>query len=139
LSLLDGSDYKATEQLSTGQRCTVVLPLLLSDSGRNLIIDQPEDHLDNGFIVDTVVEAIKTRGANSQLIFATHNPNIPVLGEANRVVLLASDGRRGFVRHALPLESKQSVEAITTVMEGGLEAFRRRSTFYQGIVPADGP
>jgi energy-coupling factor transporter ATP-binding protein EcfA2 len=130
LSLLDGGEYKSTEHLSTGQRCTVVLPILLAKEDRILIVDQPEDHLDNGFIVGTAIEAIRKRKQIGQLIFSTHNPNIPVLGEASLIVLMGSDGRNGFVRHAGPLDHPQSVEAITTVMEGGLEAFHRRAEFY---------
>lgn len=135
LSLLDGKDYKNTEQLSTGQRCTVVLPLLLSHRDDLLIIDQPEDHLDNAFIVETAVKAIRRRSEQGQLVISTHNPNIPVLGAAETVVLLGSDGRRGFVRQAAPLDDPASVEAITNVMEGGLEAFRRRSQFYESLNP----
>lgn len=131
LSLLDGAEYKRTESASTGQRCTVVLPLLLARKEQTLIVDQPEDHLDNAFIVETVVEAIGARRPRGQTIFSTHNPNLPVLGEADLVVLLGSDGKRGFVRHAGALDNPQSIEAITTVMEGGREAFERRARFYQ--------
>lgn len=130
LSLLDGIEYKTTERLSTGQRCTVVLPLLLSHREDLLVIDQPEDHLDNAFIVETVVQAIQHRSRTAQLLISTHNPNIPVLGNATTVVLMGSDGRRGFVRHTGPLDASASIQAITTVMEGGLEAFKRRSLFY---------
>lgn len=135
LSLLDGLEYKSTETLSTGQRCTVVLPILLRHSERPLIVDQPEDHLDNAFIVDTVLSAILQRGENSQLIFSTHNPNIPVLGGADWVVFLGSDGQRGFRRHAGALEDPATVDAITSVMEGGKDAFRQRAAFYNRSTP----
>lgn len=129
LKLLDGKDYKDSEELSTGQRCTVVLPILLAHDDRTVIVDQPEDHLDNAFIVETVIKAIQAR-RRGQIVFSTHNANIPVLGEASRVVVLGSDGRRGFVRHTGSLEDRMSVQAITTIMEGGREAFERRASFY---------
>jgi ABC-type cobalamin/Fe3+-siderophores transport system ATPase subunit len=135
LSLLDGGEYKSTEHLSTGQRCTVVLPILLAKEDRILVIDQPEDHLDNGFIVGTAIEAIRKRKQMGQLLFSTHNPNIPVLGEASQVIFMGSDGQNGFVRHSGPLDDARSIEAITTVMEGGLEAFHRRAEFYGDKVP----
>ena len=69
LHLLDGQDYKEIAELSTGQRCTVVLPLVLSHTDRALIVDQPEDHIDNAFIVDTVIKAVRARGAKTQTIF----------------------------------------------------------------------
>lgn len=130
LQLLDGSDYKSIGQLSTGQRCTVVLPLVLRHSDRILVVDQPEDHIDNAFIADTLIVSLLARSTNSQIIFSTHNANIPVLGNADRVIQLGSDGRRGFPLLASNLDDSSIVKAITTVMEGGTEAFKRRANFY---------
>lgn len=130
LRLLDGSDYKPSDELSTGQRCTVVLPILLEQHDRVLVIDQPEDHLDNGFIVETVVRAIRDRSPEEQIILATHNANIPVLGDARQVIVLDSDGRNGFVSSAAPLEDDITVAAIERIMEGGREAFALRAAFY---------
>jgi hypothetical protein len=95
-----------------------------------VILDQPEDHLDGAFIVNTLIEAIMGRDPTSQLITSTHNPNIPVLGDATQVTLLGSDGHRGFQLHSGPLADPHIVEAITSVMEGGKEAFERRARFY---------
>ena len=134
LSLLDGVDYKESESLSIGQRCTVVLPILLSGHGELLIIDQPEDHLDNAFITETLVERLRERQIGDQFILASHNANIPVLGEADRVVRLGSDGRRGFVKQVGDLDDLEIVMAITDVMEGGVEAFERRAKFYHGVL-----
>lgn len=129
-SLMDGADHKDIADLSTGQRCTVILPLVLRHVDRLLIVDQPEDHIDNAFIADTLIKAILARPANSQLIFSTHNANIPVLGNADFILQLGSDGRRGFPLVAAPLGSAKVVQAISSVMEGGAEAFRRRAAFY---------
>ena len=134
LSLLDGVDYKNSDNLSIGQRCTVVLPVLLTGHGELLIIDQPEDHLDNAFITETLVERLCVRGAGDQFILASHNANIPVLGEADLVIRLGSDGRRGFVEHVDKLDAPATVKAITSVMEGGVEAFERRATFYHDVL-----
>ncbi len=136
ISLLDGRESKPTTELSTGQRCTAILPILLTHRERVLIMDQPEDNLDNAFVVDTLIKAIDARPKDSQLIATTHNPNIPVLGEATNVVHLASTGNRGFVDCAGPLADPTIVEAITRVMEGGKEAFDRRAEFYGTANPA---
>ena len=130
LSLLDGTDYKSSSMLSIGQRCTVVLPLLLSGHGELLIVDQPEDHLDNAFISDTLVQRLRKRKLNDQYILASHNANIPVLGDAERVIRLDSDGRRGFISHEGQLNHPDTVTAIITVMEGGVAAFQQRAAFY---------
>ncbi len=129
--LLDGNEFKPTTALSTGQRCTVVLSILLGFPTRGLVIDQPEDHLDNAFIVDTLISAIRNQKPFTQMIFTTHNPNIPVLGDANKIFLMGSDGQRGFEKYSGPLDSQQSVQAITTVMEGGRAAFEQRARFYR--------
>jgi len=108
-----------------------MLPILLSRPSDFISLDQPEDHLDNAFIVETLVHAIRNRREDTQLIVATHNPNVPVLGEADRVIVMGSDGRRGFVRHAGTLDDPEIVDSITSVMEGGREAFGRRAEFYR--------
>ena len=130
LKLLDGSVFKTSQEVSIGQRCTIVLPVLLARHGGILIIDQPEDHLDNSFIATTVVAALRNRDPSDQLILASHNANIPVLGNADLVVVLESDGKRGFVSHFGPLLADDSVSSITNIMEGGAQAFRRRAKFY---------
>lgn len=129
-ALLDGQTYKVTSELSTGQRCTVILPLLLAQQANLTILDQPEDHLDNAFIVDTLVRAVLARVEGAQLIIATHNANIPVLGEADQVIVMGSDGRHGGKEHWGSLESPEVVHAVTSIMEGGEHAFRRRAEFY---------
>lgn len=130
LQLLDGTTHKDIGKLSTGQRCTVVLPMVLRHTDRVLIVDQPEDHIDNAFIADTLILSLLARDPDSQVIFSTHNANIPVLGNADRIVQLGSDGRRGFPVLASDLNDPRAVVAITTVMEGGAAAFRRRALFY---------
>jgi hypothetical protein len=128
--LLDGKVYKDIADLSTGQRCTVILPIILQHRERLLIVDQPEDHIDNAFIADTLIQSVNERSPEGQIIFSTHNANIPVLGRADLVVEMGSDGKRGFIKSNAPLDDGQSVEAITNVMEGGEAAFAARASFY---------
>ena len=135
---MDGVEFKDLSRLSTGQRCTVVLPILLEHEDRVLLVDQPEDHIDNAFITDTLIKAIRGRSKNSQIIFTTHNANIPVLGNADKVIHMASDGKRGHVLLAESLEHVDAINAISNVMEGGADAFKYRATFYdKGTVNAD--
>lgn len=130
IELLDGTSFKTTDFLSMGQRCTAVLPIILQHDERVIVLDQPEDHLDNAFVVGTLVQAIRARSGSAQTIIATHNPNIPVLGDADWVVHLESDGDRCFVQVAGVLEDNEIVYSITNIMEGGREAFLRRAAFY---------
>ncbi len=135
IELMDGADYKAIDFLSMGQRCTVVLPIILRHLERMIVLDQPEDHLDNSFVVDTLVKGIADRSGRAQTIVATHNPNIPVLGDADTVIHLESDGSRCFARSSGSITKPSIVRAITTIMEGGREAFARRADFYAKNLP----
>ncbi|OOO28799.1 hypothetical protein BS627_01170 [Agrobacterium salinitolerans] len=128
--LLDGIQYKPVESLSAGQRCTVVLSIVLQLSDNSLVLDQPEDHLDNAFVASTIIKALNLRKSDTQIILTTHNANIPVLGGADLVIEMSSDGRNGFVQVCQPLENAEAVASITKVMEGGREAFARRARFY---------
>lgn len=129
--LRDGSVDKSVDSLSTGQKCAVTLPIVLSERERTLILDQPEDHLDNAFLVANIVSGLNMRSqGGAQTIVATHNANIPVLGSASNVVVLGSDGRIGGLDVQGAFDSEQVVDKITRLMEGGREAFARRSAFY---------
>lgn len=128
IELKDGEDYKDTSSLSTGQKCTTILPVLLLESDSTLIVDQPEDNLDNRFIFQTVVESIRHVKKKRQLVLVTHNPNIPVLGEADHVVVLESDGAKARVTREGDVDACKN--EIVTLLEGGAEAFRRRGERY---------
>jgi ABC-type transport system involved in cytochrome bd biosynthesis fused ATPase/permease subunit len=120
--------FKDASELSRGQKCTAMLPLLLARRETPLIIDQPEDNLDNHFIYETVVEAIRRLKHHRQMLFITHNANIPVLGDADLVVVMNSDGKRGYVEKAGGLDDCR--EEIIDLLEGGEEAFELRRQRY---------
>ena len=128
IRLLDGDEYKDSANLSTGQRCTTILPILLLESERPLLIDQPEDNLDNAFIYRTIVQQVVAAKKTRQLIFVTHNPNIPVLGNAERVFVLTSNGKSGSVEAAGTVDEVK--HQIETILEGGREAFVLRKKRY---------
>lgn len=129
IELLDGDQYKDSLSLSTGQKCTAILPILMLDSANPLLIDQPEDNLDNSFIYETIVKSIRDVKTRRQMIFVTHNPNIPVLGDAERVFVLKSDGTRASIGRVGTVDECKA--AIVTLLEGGEEAFRERQRRYK--------
>lgn len=128
IELNDNEIYKTTETLSTGQKCNTILPILLLESDRPLMIDQPEDNLDNGFVHGTIVETILRVKQTRQLIFVTHNPNIPVLADAERILVLSSDGQHGTVKNTGNVDECKS--DIVTLLEGGEDAFKKRKNRY---------
>jgi len=128
IELLDGDTFKESTRLSTGQRCTTILPILLTQNERPLLIDQPEDNLDNAFVYDTIVRALRDIKGNRQVIFVTHNPNIPVLGEAERVFVFSSDGQHATLKQVGTVDDCR--EEIERILEGGREAFLLRKERY---------
>lgn len=124
-------NFKEASELSRGQKCTALLPLLMARRLTPLIIDQPEDNLDNHFIYETVVESIRRLKNRRQMIFITHNANIPVLGEADMVVVMNSDGKQGFVEKVGNLDECR--DEIIDLLEGGSEAFERRRQRYEKV------
>jgi hypothetical protein len=128
IELLDGDTFKESTHLSTGQRCTTILPILLIQSERPLLIDQPEDNLDNAFVYETIVRALRAIKGSRQVIFVTHNPNIPVLGEAERVFVFSSDGQHSTLKQVGTVDECR--EQIERILEGGREAFLQRKARY---------
>lgn len=128
IELLDGDTFKDSTHLSTGQRCTTILPILLTQSERPLLIDQPEDNLDNAFVYETIVRALRAIKGSRQVIFVTHNPNIPVLGEAERVFVFSSDGQHSTLKQVGTVDDCR--EQIERILEGGREAFLQRKARY---------
>ncbi len=128
IELLDGDTFKESTHLSTGQRCTTILPILLIQSERPLLIDQPEDNLDNAFVYETIVRALRAIKGSRQVIFVTHNPNIPVLGEAERVFVFSSDGQHSTLKQVGTVDDCR--EQIENILEGGREAFLLRKARY---------
>ncbi len=124
----DNGTYKETGRLSTGQKCNAILPIVMLESKRPLVIDQPEDNLDNRFIHQSIVSNIMKVKGKRELILVTHNPNIPVLGSAERIVVMASDGSRGSIAKSGTID--ECKDEIVSLLEGGAEAFRRRQQRY---------
>ena len=122
------ADFKKSDELSTGQRCTAVLPIIFAVSDNPLIIDQPEDNLDNDFINKAVRKIIQSQKANRQLIFITHNPNIPVVSEAEFNIFLHYEDGASKVKISGTVDAVK--EEIVHLLEGGEEAFVTRQELY---------
>ena len=128
--------WQTLEDLSTGQKATAVLLLLLLESAAPLIVDQPEDDLDNRFITEGVVPRMREEKQRRQFVFSTHNANIPVLGDAELIVGLTASGEaeRGHARiapeHMGSIDAQPVRELVEEILEGGKEAFEQRRRKY---------
>lgn len=128
-----GSDWASIEQGSPGQQTAAILAFLMSHGKEPMILDQPEDDLDNHLIYDLIVRQIRQSKQQRQIIIATHNPNIVVNGDAEMVVAMASRHGQCIVNEAVSGALQESAvrDEVCNVMEGGRDAFLKR---YQRIV-----
>ena len=94
------------------------------------LVDQPEDDLDNETIFRHVVEPLLKGKMRSQFIIATHNPNIPVLGDAELVHSCRESGKGSYQHTSGSLDSATTRDAIVSIMEGGAQAFEQRQKIY---------
>jgi len=138
LGTADKPNFSPLQRLSTGQKATALLCLLLLESDAPLIVDQPEDDLDNRFISEYIVPKMKDEKRRRQFIFSSHNANIPVLGDAELVVGLSpvvdpvSGELSGNVtdEHRGAIDNTPVRELMEEILEGGKDAFFVRRAKY---------
>jgi DNA repair exonuclease SbcCD ATPase subunit len=125
-SLKDGESFKPVEQGSPGQKTAALLAFILSYGNEPLVLDQPEDDLDNHLIYDLIVTQLREIKQKRQVLVVTHNANIVVNGDAENVIAL--DVRSGQTRIVTQggLQEPSIRDEICRVMEGGKEAFDQR-------------
>ena len=116
--------------LSTGQKCTAILSIILIEKDIPLLIDQPEDDLDNAFIFSEIVQTLRREKERRQFIIATHNANIPVSGDAELIMLMEADEQNGWIRCAGSIDDPAIREPVENILEGGRAAFRLRQSKY---------
>lgn len=118
--------WYAISEGSQGQRSAALLAFLLAFGEEPIVLDQPEDDLDNHLIYDLIVRQIRENKLRRQLIVITHNPNVVVNGDAELVHVMAFAGGQCRVSQSGALQEKAVREEVCQVMEGGREAFARR-------------
>jgi ABC-type cobalamin/Fe3+-siderophores transport system ATPase subunit len=127
---LNDYGWKELSSCSDGQKCTAILSIAMFERDIPLLIDQPEDSLDNSFIYKEVVKIIRKIKNKRQLIIATHNANIPVLGDSELISVMVSNGKNGFVTERGVIDKDKIKIHVQNILEGGKEAFERRKLKY---------
>jgi len=116
---------------SLGQRASALILFILSQRDNDvIIIDQPEDDLDNQTIFEDVIKLLRYLKKGIQFVFATHNANFPVLGDAEQVGACSFAGGSADIQVG-SIDETGIQKAIVSIMEGGQEAFARRKEIYQ--------
>lgn len=125
--------FRPLNKLSTGQQCTAILHMLLLENVDPLLMDQPEDNLDNAFIADRIVAELRKAKTSRQFLFATHNANLPVFGDAEWIGVFTATENQG----NLGLEAQGSIDVplirdqVARILEGGRDAFVQRKEKYE--------
>lgn len=128
--------WKEVDQLSKGQKATAVLLLMLLKADGPLVVDQPEDDLDNRFISADIVPRLRAAKRERQFVLSTHNANIPVLGDAELILGLTAAGEAGVGSAQIRDEHRGSIDQETVrklieeLLEGGRTAFETRQRKY---------
>lgn len=122
----DGTGFRPIGHASAGQRAAAMLAFLLAHGGEPIVLDQPEDDLDNHLIYDLVVKQIRAGKQRRQIVAITHNPNVVVNGDAEMIHALNFRHGQCRVRERGCLQDKAMRDEVCRVMEGGREAFERR-------------
>ena len=127
------SEYIPFRNASAGQQATALLKTLLNQVGPPLIIDQPEEDLDNP-VMPEIVEQVWQAKQKRQLVFASHNANLVVTGDAELVAWCdyrtAGDQSRGTIAGEGAIDVPEVRDAIKRIMEGGEAAFNLRKEKY---------
>lgn len=126
------NEYKSLNKLSKGQQCTAILYILLLENVDPLIIDQPEDNLDNSFISSDFIEVLRENKMKRQFIFATHNANIPVFGDSECIVVMEEEKGHGINQkdNIGSIDDKNVCNCVINILEGGKGAFEMRKEKY---------
>lgn len=122
--------------LSAGQKSTTVLSMILAAGSEPVLIDQPEDDLDNEFVYEQLVPLLRERKEERQIIVVSHNANIPVNGDAELIIPLEVANSRGAIKtlKGIPcigaLDRSETRDSVELILEGSADAFRRRREKY---------
>ena len=126
LRITFGKEDTPLEYGSPGQKCAALLAFLLSYGDEPLLLDQPEDDLDNDLIYKLIVQQIRATKHKRQIIIVTHNANIVVNGDAEMVLPLSAGRGQSHVNQPASIQNTQVREKICAILEGGQQAFSKR-------------
>jgi hypothetical protein len=131
-SVIPTVQYKKTllSKLSLGQKATVLIKIYLAQGDRPIIIDSHDDHLDNEFIMDELVRAIRQAKTYRQVILASNNGNVVINSDAEQIIIANRDeGEISYVSGSI--ENPIIRDRALKVLEGGTDAFRQRQQKYR--------
>lgn len=133
LSIVPSVKYKRVPlaKLSLGQKATVLIKIYLAQGENPIIIDSHDDHLDNEFIMEELVTALRQAKEHRQVIVVSNNGNVVINSDAEQVVIAARDDAGTINYESGSLENPSVRRRLLNVLEGGHTAFERRKNKYR--------
>ncbi|MCD9523740.1 hypothetical protein GLP14_13030 [Photobacterium carnosum] len=129
----DSSPFKSLSVASAGQKTTAILTFILSYGEKPLLLDQPEDDLDNRLVYDLIVDRLRKAKEKRQIIVVTHNANIPVNGDSELIISMNSNSKYVEKKYHGSIDVADIKNEVCDIMEGTEEAFNQRSIRYKNI------
>lgn len=134
-----GTNYKDIKVLSLGQKVVAMLDFILgysefSHDFRPLVIDQPEDNLDNQYIYYNLVKQLKDVKSKRQIILATHSSTIVTNTMSDLVCMMESDGKNGWIKKYGYLNEMTIKKEIINCLEGGIDSFKHKEEIYSQVL-----
>lgn len=130
LGTSEDPQWQDVERMSPGQSATALLTLALIGGTEPLIVDQPEEDLDNRFVFREVVGKVAETCDRRQVIVVTHDANIPIVGDAELILALDAEATKGRVLASGGLERPEVAQHARDILEGGEDAFKERMRRY---------
>ena len=136
------AEYKSVRKLSLGQKVVAMLSFVLAYSDFSndftpLIIDQPEDNLDNQYIYRNLVKQLRDMKSKRQVIIATHNATIVTNAKAEQVIVMESDNKNGWIQKTGYPTEKIIKKHIINYLEGGVPSFKHKCFVYEEVLNED--
>lgn len=135
LSVIPTVKYKniRLNKLSLGQKATVLIKIYLAEGDKPIIIDSHDDHLDNEYIMEELIGSIREAKEYRQVILVSNNGNVVINSDAEQIILGSRDGNGEISYTSGSIENPKIRERALKVLEGGVEAFRKRQQKYRII------
>lgn len=132
-------DFKSIRKLSLGQKVASLLTFvfkfgIINNDNTTLIIDQPEDNLDNTYIYKTLVESLKSVKDSRQVIIVTHSSTIVTNANAEQVIVMKADGKNGWKEKVGYPTEPVIIKHIINYLEGGEDSFKHKVDMYKSVI-----
>ncbi len=128
---LSGSEYRQLDELSTGQKFTVIILLALTDDDKPIVYDQPEDSLEAALRFSDIAQLLRQTKDSRQFIFATHDPNLSVAADLDLAIVVSGSAKDASVEVSGGLEDPRIRNSLIVHLEGGKEAMDHRIGKYE--------